>query len=202
MSHEIVRRAATAAEAARLRRPLGSRLWSFIGRLVLPTGAAGGVFFVAMLATLFLGNALEERRGGTAAAITAYGFLVAGLLAAVVWLRVFLALGRARRSEKRDDLGGQWLWDWEVYGLPAPADEEDESLPPFPSPSFTVTRLPPSGDVLNIAIEGPEVPPEAVVPARTPLPAWARSREGAVSFVVTAKFEEIVRLGRVRRVEG
>jgi hypothetical protein len=60
-------------------------------------------------------------------------------------------------------LGGQWLYDSDVYGV------DSEELP-FPSSSFTVHRLA-SGPVLCIEPNGAKLAPEAILP-RKALPAW------------------------------
>ena len=66
---------------------------------------------------------------------------------------------------------GQWMWDHDRYGIPrdrAPetTDENDEKyvnrLPPpwsFPSTAFTIRRVPGTGDVLSIRVEGSYVEP-------------------------------------------
>jgi hypothetical protein len=80
-------------------------------------------------------------------------------------------------------LCGQWAWDEERFGAePAPDDEGEawwnRCRPPhaFPSRRFTLTRLPSTGEVLRIDVEGeylePEQRPDVVVElaSRNPKP--------------------------------
>lgn len=85
-------------------------------------------------------------------------------------------------------LGGQWLYDWEVYGV--------STEPSFPSASFTVHRLP-SGPVLRIELKGVRLAPEAVLPRKAPLPDWADEpfKKGFLgeSILLEGGFEELRR---------
>jgi len=67
-------------------------------------------------------------------------------------------------------LQGQWLRLAETYGAPEPdIDQTEETFnfldPPhaFPTSDFVVTRLPQSGDVLDIRLAGSYVAPEKPV---------------------------------------
>jgi hypothetical protein len=72
-------------------------------------------------------------------------------------------------------LQGQWLRDEATYGSPArpgdPLEEFFNGLPApysFPSRAFVVTRLPNSGRVLGIRVNGQYVAPEKSVEALRP----------------------------------
>ena len=69
-------------------------------------------------------------------------------------------------------LQGQWLRASETYGAPHQADDPEDNivngLPKpfsFPSRAFTVLRLPHSGRVLNIRVQGDYLAPEKTVEA-------------------------------------
>jgi len=69
-------------------------------------------------------------------------------------------------------LQGQWLWDHRTFGAPAqegdPPEEFLNQLPApwsFPSTAFTVTRLPESGKVLGIRVQGDYLAPGKPVEA-------------------------------------
>jgi len=69
-------------------------------------------------------------------------------------------------------LQGQWLREPQTYGAPPQTDDPEEQflngLPrpySFPSSAFTVTRLPHSGRVLRIRVQGDYLAPERTVEA-------------------------------------
>lgn len=72
-------------------------------------------------------------------------------------------------------LQGQWLLDPSRYGAPPlegdPHEPSLNGLPPphcFPADAFTLTRLPHSGRVLRINVEGTYLPPDRTVEALRP----------------------------------
>jgi hypothetical protein len=89
---------------------------------------------------------------------------------------------------------GQWLYGG-GEGLYGEADDPNEDEAPFPCASFTLHRLPKSGQVLRIHPEGPRLAAEAVIPNQATLPDWAAPSEIGDSFMLTGDFEELVRLG-------
>ena len=94
-------------------------------------------------------------------------------------------------------LGGQWLLDYDIYGLdPDPAAIEADDWIPFPSSSFVVHRLPASGEVLRIELGGDRLPPEAVLSRKATLPSGLshRFRQGLCgdSFLADADFSEFL----------
>jgi hypothetical protein len=95
-------------------------------------------------------------------------------------------------------LRGQWLWDWPIYGITPPEidDDDEEGLgPPFPASSFTLSRLPLSGEVLRIDIKGAPLAPETTLGQKARLPAWVNVCHGTLgdSCLLDGSFDEIVR---------
>jgi hypothetical protein len=73
-------------------------------------------------------------------------------------------------NEKILYLQGQWLYDRGIFGAESPEnDEGDEMFNGLPAPhsfpcsEFTLTRLPSTGEVLQICVVGDYLPPEAPV---------------------------------------
>ena len=69
-------------------------------------------------------------------------------------------------------LQGHWLLDYTIYGAPFPEDDDGDEqfngLPAphsFPSTEFTLSRLPNSGEVLQICVVGEYLPPEPAIEA-------------------------------------
>lgn len=95
-------------------------------------------------------------------------------------------------------LRGQWMYDLD-YGLAADdprRDPERDRPSPFPTPSFTVHRVPLGGHVLRIEQIGESMTAEAVLPFRSRLPAWLRGWSQRIdnSLLVDGDFEDLVRI--------
>jgi hypothetical protein len=89
-------------------------------------------------------------------------------------------------------LQGQWLVQYDVYGAPPldvdGPDDVFNGLPPphsFPSTAFTLRRLPHSGDVLGIRVQGEYLKPEKEVEALRP------EFEFAMSELLDGELDEI-----------